>query len=244
MGELLAAFFSVGLGRAGVAASVVGLTVGFVLKQLSASLGRKRHRRDHDTRGPADLFGGQQFATEDIFARRELLSNASAEQLAEDGQKQMAVDALPAAALEVIQAQIFLGFAEAVFDGPDEFDTDVFVARDDVNAKIKGYLREKVKKVCVIGGPLGSGQLAAVNNALKDDRGVIEISVKNGVDFAKALTIWLGAPDFRVQIASQIGEVLCMAIEMRKKSEPLWLPTIVVKVDSRANNNTIENCID
>ncbi|MFM9960727.1 MAG: hypothetical protein ACKV2Q_05825 [Planctomycetaceae bacterium] len=102
LGELLTAFFSVGLGRLGVAASVVDLTVGFVLEQLLAGLGGKRHRRDHDAGGAADLFGGQQFATEDVFARRELLSNASAEQLAEDGQKQMAVDAPPAAALEVI----------------------------------------------------------------------------------------------------------------------------------------------
>ncbi len=117
-GEFHAAFFAVGLGGGGVAAGVVGVAVGFGLEGLVSGSREKCDGRNDDAGGAADLFGGQQFAAFDVFARREFLPRDGAEQLAQDHQEQVAMDAVPAAAFEVIQPEFFLRFAEAVFDRP------------------------------------------------------------------------------------------------------------------------------
>ena len=69
-------------------------------------------------RGAAHLFDGQQLAGGDVVRGGELLTHAGAEELAQDGAVQVAMDALPAAALEVVQPEFLLGFPKAVFDIP------------------------------------------------------------------------------------------------------------------------------
>ena len=118
LSELLAAFFAVAFGGTGIASGVVRLAVGFGLEGLESSARGERDGGDDDAGGAADLFGGEQFAAFDLFARREFLPRDGAEQLAQDDQEQVAMDAMPAAAFEVIQAEFLLRFAEAVFDRP------------------------------------------------------------------------------------------------------------------------------
>ena len=66
--------------------------------------------------GAANLFGGEQFAAEDIVVGGQLWADSGAEQLAENRDEQVAVDTVPAATFEVVQPEFFLGFPEAVFD--------------------------------------------------------------------------------------------------------------------------------
>ena len=115
-GEFHAAFFAVRFGGGGAAAGVVCLTVGFGLEGLVSGSRGKCDGRDDDAGGAADLFGGEQFAAFAVFARRKFLPRDGAEQLAQDHQEQVGMDAVPAAAFEVIQPEFFLRFAEAVFD--------------------------------------------------------------------------------------------------------------------------------
>lgn len=102
----------------GVAASVVGLPVGFVLIQLLAAAGRQADRCDEDVGRATDLFRRQQLAAEDVVGGRELLANAGTEQLAQNCHIQMAMNAAPTAAFEMIQTQFFLRFSKTVFNRP------------------------------------------------------------------------------------------------------------------------------
>ena len=64
------------------------------------------------------LFGTEQLTIKNMLADIKLLAHTSAEQMAENDQKQMPMDALPRAAFKVIQSQHFLGFAETILHRP------------------------------------------------------------------------------------------------------------------------------
>ena len=167
--------------------SVVGLAGGLVLEELTADLGRKRHRGDDYAGGAADLFGRKKLAAQNVFARRKLLPRAGAEQLAEDGQEQMAVDAVPTTAFEVIQSQFLLSFAEAVLDGPasegdaeDHSQGPAVAPRDAVGKEEFDFVGEHVA---------GDDERALV----ADDPSVVSLSPAGGPadlpDFAAAVSV-------------------------------------------------------
>ena len=106
-GQSLASGFLVGLAGLGIAASVVALAFGFFAIELFASAWRKVERLHDDVRGAANLLRRQQFAAGHILARRKLLKNSGTEQLAQNCHEQMAMDATPAAALEMVQTEFF-----------------------------------------------------------------------------------------------------------------------------------------
>lgn len=110
--------FLVGLAGLGIAASVVVLALGFFSVELFASAWRKVDRLHDHVGGASDLLRRQQFATDNIFTRRKLLTNSGTEQLAQNRHEQMPMDATPAAALEMVQTEFFFRFTEAVFDRP------------------------------------------------------------------------------------------------------------------------------
>lgn len=118
LGELFAAGLAMGFGCLGVAASVVGLPINLLLVTLGAATRRKADGRHEDIGRSPDLFQRQQLTAENIFARRQLLANSRAKQLAQDRDVQMPMDAAPTATLEVIQTEFLFGLAKAVLDRP------------------------------------------------------------------------------------------------------------------------------
>ena len=66
----------------------------------------------------SDLFRGQKLAIQNIFIGVELFTDASAEQVAEYDQDQVSMDASPLAAFKVVQAELFLCFAETILYRP------------------------------------------------------------------------------------------------------------------------------
>jgi Bacterial Ig domain/Bacterial cadherin-like domain/Beta-propeller repeat len=114
-----AAGFAVGAGGLGVAAGVVGLAVHFVVVALLARVWWKVERCHDHVGGSADLFGGQQFAAQNILTRRELLARAGTEQRAQDRHVQMPVNnTAPAATFKMVQTELLFRFAQAVFSRP------------------------------------------------------------------------------------------------------------------------------
>ncbi len=103
-------------GGLSVSASVVGLPLGFFLVELFATSRRQTDRFHEDVRRSPDLFHRQQLAAEDVFLWRELLANASTEQLAQDGHVEMSMNASPATTFEVIQTEFLLCFSKTLFD--------------------------------------------------------------------------------------------------------------------------------
>ena len=113
--ELLQAGFAMGAGGGGVAALIVMLAVQFCFIALASVLGRPVDRGEEHVGCPADLLHRQQLAAGHLVGGRQLLTNPRAEQSAENRDVQMPMDAPPAAALEVVPAELFLHFAEAGF---------------------------------------------------------------------------------------------------------------------------------
>ena len=87
--------------------------IALILQRFRIAL-KTQPRREADRlqvgrRGAAHLFDGQQLAGDDIVGSRELLAHAGAKELAEDDAVQVAMDAPPATALEVVQSEFLLG---------------------------------------------------------------------------------------------------------------------------------------
>jgi len=149
--EFRAAFFAVRFGGGGVAAGVPGLTVGFGLEGMVSGSRGKCDGCNDNADGAADLFGGEQFATFDVLAWRKFLSPDGAEQLAQNHHEQVAMDAVPAAAFEVIQTEFFFRFAETVFNRPategdakDHPQCPAIATRDTVREEVFHFVGEHV----------------------------------------------------------------------------------------------------
>lgn len=117
-GQSFSSGLLVGFAGLGIAASVVVLTLRFFSVELFASAWRKVDRLYDHVGGASDLLRRQQFATDNIFTWRKLLTNTRTEQLAQNRHEQMPMNAAPAATLEMVQTELFLRFAEAVFNRP------------------------------------------------------------------------------------------------------------------------------
>jgi hypothetical protein len=110
--------FSMGAGGGCVAALVVALIRQFGFVALVSVLGRQVNRGKEYVGRPADLLHRQQFAAGHHAGGRELLANSGAEESAENRRIQVAVNASPAAALEVVPAKFLLDLAETGFNVP------------------------------------------------------------------------------------------------------------------------------
>jgi hypothetical protein len=110
--------FASGLGvRAsglGVAVLVVALLVEFLLELFVAEWWWQVVVLEPGVEAAADLFDSQLLSVAGV----EVLADAAAEEEAQAGHKIMSVDAVPAADLEVIEAEFFFGESEAGFNGP------------------------------------------------------------------------------------------------------------------------------
>ena len=140
--ELLVQFsagFGVGALGLGVAVLVVVLLVKFLLALLVAEWRRQVVVLEPGVQAAADLLDGQLLSVAGI----EVLADAAADKEAQAGDIIMSVDAVPAADLEMIEAEFFFGESEAGFNGPategdaeQAAECDAVLADDAVGQKV------------------------------------------------------------------------------------------------------------
>ena len=110
----LDAGFGVGLLGLGVAVLVVVLLVEVLWELFVAEWWGQVVVWEPGVEAASDLLDGQLLSATGV----EVLADAAAEEEAQAGHKVMSVDAVPAADLEVVEAEFFLGESKAGFNGP------------------------------------------------------------------------------------------------------------------------------
>jgi hypothetical protein len=123
----------------GVAVLVIVLLVEFLLELFVAEWRWQVVVLEPGVEAAADLLDGQLLSVAGV----EVLADAAAEEEAQAGHKIMSVDAVPAADLEVIEAEFFFGESEAGFNGPaaegdaeQAAESDAVLAHDAVGEKV------------------------------------------------------------------------------------------------------------